>query len=409
VHLPDAPLRGDLPRGAWRGQILFLDAPSGIAGDMLVAALLDLGVPLAPIEDAVRSAVDGVELRVSRLARSSIAARKLDVEVVREQPSRTYAAIREILARARMEEAARAAAERAFRLLAEAEAEVHAIPVDEVHFHEVGAADSIADVIAAAVAADHLGATIVCSPLPMGRGTVTTAHGVLPLPAPATLLCLRGVPTYDARLAAELVTPTGAALAATLASRFEEWPSMRVARVGWGAGTRDFPDRPNLLRAVLGDSNDARASESEVVLLETNVDDQSGELVAKAMEAIFAAGALDAWLTPIAMKKGRPAVAICAMAAPGAADAVAAAFFAHTSTFGLRIRPMRRIVRARRTVEVDTRYGRVPVKIAEGDGYPPAFAPELEACAALAERHSVAVKLVYAAALAGMNDTLEPA
>jgi uncharacterized protein (DUF111 family) len=154
------------------------------------------------------------------------------------------------------------------------------------------------------------------------------------------------------------------------------------------------------LRAVLGDADDARGAESEVVLLETNVDDQTGELVAKAMEALFAAGALDAWLTPIAMKKGRPAVAISALASPAGADAVAAAFFAHTSTFGLRTRRIRRIVRARRTIEVETRYGRVPVKVADGDGYPPAIAPELDACAALAERHGVAVKLVYAGALA---------
>jgi uncharacterized protein (TIGR00299 family) protein len=277
---------------------------------------------------------------------------------------------------------------------------VHATAIDDVHFHEVGAADSIADIVAAAVAIDWLGASVVCSPLPIGRGTITTAHGALPLPAPATLLCLRGIPTYDARIDAELVTPTGAALAATVAQRFEEWPSMRVSRVGWGSGSRDLPDRPNLLRAVLGDPADARASSSDVLVFETNVDDQSGELVAHAMAEILGAGALDAWLTPITMKKGRPAVLLSATAEPERRDAVAASFFAHTSTLGLRVRRSGRIVRARRMIEVATTYGPVAVKVADGDGYERTFAPELDDCARLASAHRVPVKVVYAAALA---------
>jgi len=254
------------------------------------------------------------------------------------------------------------------------------------------------------VALEYLGATIVCSPLPMGRGFIRSEHGRLPSPAPATVLCLRDVPTYDAGIEAELVTPTGACLVRAVADSFSPWPSMRPLRVGLGAGTRDLADRPNVLRAVLGDATAALgvASASAAhghIVLELNVDDMSGELVAIALQRAHEAGALDVWSTPIGMKKGRPALMLSALTRHGDVDAIARALLTETTSLGLRVREVGRIERPRRMVDVTTPYGSIAVKIADGDGLPPNVAPEYEACRAAAEQHRVPVKLVYAAAI----------
>jgi len=393
-----------LDRDTGRGRILFLDAFSGIAGDMLVAALLDLGVPERVVRDAV-AALDLEEagITVGSRTRSGIVGRSFEVRVAGDPPQRTHRDIRALLWEADLPEGARDRALAAFERLAEAEAAVHGTAVSDVHFHEVGAVDSIVDVVAACAALDHLGAEVVCSPLPLGHGTIPAQHGPLPLPAPATVLCLRGVPTYDGGAEAELVTPTGACLVATAASRFERWPSCRPDRVGWGAGTRELPDRPNLLRAVLGEpSREAvrNAGTDPFVVLECNVDDTTGEIVAHAVECLLAAGALDAWTIPIGMKKGRPAVMICALTRRAGAEELSRVLLSETSTLGVRLRPSRRIERPRRIVEVDTRYGPIPVKIADGDGLPPNVAPELEVCRRIAAARRIPLKQVLAAALA---------
>ncbi|HEY2735407.1 MAG TPA: LarC family nickel insertion protein, partial [Polyangiales bacterium] len=302
-----------LVRGAGDGLLLYLDAGSGIAGDMLVAGLLDLGVPQRVVEAGLAGIdVGPYTLRVQRVLRSGIAASHFSVLVEGTQPSRDYRQIVQLLEAAdTLTDRARTLALRAFEILARAEAEVHACPIDQVHFHEVGAVDSIVDITAAAIAIDHLGAEIHCSPLPIGRGSVRSQHGIIPLPAPATVLCLRGVPTYDAGLEAELVTPTGACLVATAAHSFGPWPKFRPERVGMSAGTREWPDRPNLLRVVLGTPDASNAepgrSHGRHVVLEANIDDLSPEVAAFALSRALAAGALDAWTTPIGMKKGRAA------------------------------------------------------------------------------------------------------
>ncbi|MFI5309465.1 MAG: nickel pincer cofactor biosynthesis protein LarC, partial [Polyangiales bacterium] len=372
--------------------------------DMLVAGLCDLGVPQDVLEAALRSLpISGYELRFVARTRSSILARGLDVVVQGEQPSRDYAEISGLLrAATTLTEGARTLAERAFRLLAEAEAAVHGSGVAEVHFHEVGAVDSIVDIVAAAVALDYLGAEVVCSPLPMGRGFVRSQHGILPSPAPATLLLLQGVPTADAGIDAELVTPTGACLVRAAAKSFTRWPNLRPLRVGWGAGTRELPDRPNLLRVVLGDPIGAASHDTLAtthVVLELNVDDMTGELAAVALARAEQAGALDAWSTPIGMKKGRPALMLSALARRAEADAVARALLSETTSLGIRVREVSRIERARRIVEVQTPYGPIAVKVADGDGLPPNIAPEYEACRRAAEAHGVPVKQAYAAAM----------
>jgi pyridinium-3,5-bisthiocarboxylic acid mononucleotide nickel chelatase len=400
-----------LAEGAGRGKTLFFDCFSGIAGDMTIAALLDLGVPLLAIERAVAALpIEGFHLHRGHAHRSGIVATSFDVHVEAAQPERTYASIERMLVDAPLEPPVKELARRIFRRLGEAEAAVHRMPLDDVHFHEVGAVDAIVDVVGAAAAITYLGAEVVASPLPMGRGFVKARHGVLPLPAPATVECLRGVPTYGVDLEAELVTPTGAAIVATVAQRFERWPSFSPERVGFGAGQRELPGRPNLVRAVLGARSSGLAGEAEGawggashVILEANVDDLTGEIAAHALDALFAAGAVDAWAIPITMKKGRPALTISALAPAPQADAVATALLRETTSIGLRRIPVTRTERPRRSLTVETSYGPIRVKVSEGPFGPPQVKPEFDDCATAARTHGVPVREVIAAALAAFR------
>ena len=398
-----------LSEGSGVGKVLFLDAFSGIAGDMTIAALLDLGVPLLVIERAVAALpIEGFHLHRGHRHRSGIVATSFDVHVEAHQPERTYGEIDAMLAAAPLDPKTSALARRIFLRLGEAEAAVHRMPLQDVHFHEVGAVDAIVDIVGAAAAFTYLGAEVVGSPLPMGRGFVKARHGILPLPPPAALECLRGVPTYGVDLDVELVTPTGAAIIATVASRFERWPTFAPDRIGFGAGTRELPDRPNLLRVVLGTtsstSGDAPGSSGSAthMILEANVDDLTGEMAAHAIEALFAAGALDAWAVPITMKKGRPALTISAIAATESADRVAAALMIETTTIGVRRVPVTRTERPRRVVAVATPFGTIRVKISEGPFGPPQIKPEFDECAAAAKAYAVPVREVIAAALAAV-------
>jgi uncharacterized protein (TIGR00299 family) protein len=273
------------------------------------------------------------------------------------------------------------------------------MPLVDVHFHEVGAVDAIVDIVGAAASLVYLGAEVVGAPLPMGRGFVKARHGILPLPPPATVECLRGVPTYGVDIDAELVTPTGAAILATAATRFERWPTFAPERVGFGAGQRELPDRPNLLRVVLGAPPGRGDDAPSHVVLEANVDDLTGELAAHAIAALLSAGALDAWATPIVMKKGRPALTVAALAPQARADAVAATLLQETTTIGVRRIPVSRTERPRRTRTVNTAFGPISVKVSEGPFGPPQIKPEFDECAAAALAHGVPVREVIAAAL----------
>jgi pyridinium-3,5-bisthiocarboxylic acid mononucleotide nickel chelatase len=248
---PHAP---PLARGSGKGKILFFDAPAGLAGDMIIAALVDLGVPKKVIEDAVaRMKLSGFHLHFGTRERSGIVATAFDVHLDDKQPERTWGAIRKMIELASLPAGVASHAIATFARLAASEAKVHRVSIDEVHFHEVGGVDAIVDVVGSAAALDYLGARVVVSPLPMGHGRTKARHGILPLPAPATVDCLVGLSTYDGGIAFELVTPTGAAIVGAHATESTHWPSMKPVRTGWGAGTADLPDRPNLLRAVLGD------------------------------------------------------------------------------------------------------------------------------------------------------------
>jgi uncharacterized protein (TIGR00299 family) protein len=393
-----------LEAGAGRGKILFFDAFSGTAGDMTIAALLDLGVPLLVIETALAALpLEGFHLHRGHVHRSGIVASTFEVHVEGPQPERTYGEIDGMLAAASLEPAVAELARRIFRRLGEAEAGVHRMRLQDVHFHEVGAVDAIVDIVGAAAALVHLGAEVVASPLPMGRGFVRARHGVLPLPAPAVVDVLRGVPTYGVDIDAELVTPTGAAIFAAAASRFERWPTFAPERVGFGGGSRELADRPNLLRVVLGVAPAAEEHGASHVVLEANVDDMTGEVAGHAIEALLGAGALDAWAEPITMKKGRPALKIAALAPAALGDAVGAILLRETTSIGLRRIPVTRTERPRRMVRVDTAYGAVRIKISEGPFGPPQAKPEFDDCAAAARTHGVPVREVIAAAVAALS------
>lgn len=388
-----------------KGKLLYLDAGSGVAGDMLVAALLDLGVPRAIVDEGLSSLdLRGYTVRVRNVRRGSIAAKHFDVHVSKRQPSRDYTAIVKLIERATgLSPGARSIALDAFARLARAEARVHGTTPAHVHFHEVGAVDSIVDIVACAVAFDHLGARVRCSPLPMGRGFTRSAHGMVALPAPATVLCLHDVPTYDAGCDGEFVTPTGACLVASVASDFGGWPAFRPERVGVGAGSRELADRANVLRVILGTQSETPVAQRGFgthVVVEANVDDMSAEVAAYALARAFDAGACDAWSVPIGMKKSRAGLTLCALASQAKLADVARALLIETTSFGVRYHAVERIERPRRIETVSTRYGELAIKIASGDGLPDTVAPEYEACASAAQAHAVPIREVYAAALA---------
>jgi uncharacterized protein (TIGR00299 family) protein len=395
--------RTPLARGVGAGKTLFLDAFSGIAGDMTIAALVDMGVPFQVVQESVATlGLSGFSLQLKPARGGVIGGTLFDVAMSGAQPDRRYRAIDELLAASALAPAVKSLARAIFLRLAQAESEVHRSTLDSVAFHEVGAVDAIVDIVGAAACFEFLGAHVVSSPLPMGRGSVLCQHGVLPLPAPATLACLRGVPTVDAGIEAELVTPTGAAIVATVAREFTAWPAFAPDRIGWGFGTRGLPDRLNALRAVLGET--APRSEPALgathVVLEANVDDMSGELAAHSLRSLLESGALDAWATPIVMKKGRPALTISVLVQREAEARLAEVLLRETHSIGVRHTPVSRTERPRRIVKVITEYGIVPLKISEGPFGPPRVKPEFDACVDAARAAGVSVGEVIAAALA---------
>ena len=386
---------------------LYLDCLSGISGDMTVAALLDLGADFAELREGLYSlGVPDFEVFTEKIVKRGIAARRFEVRVAEHDhhPHRHLRHVLEIINRSTLPEQVKICSEIVFQNIARAEAEVHGTTVEKAHFHEVGAIDSIVDVVGAQFCLYQLGVDrVVVSPINTGTGTVRCAHGVMPVPAPATALLLCDVPVYgDGE--GELTTPTGAAIAAACAASFGPLPRMTVESVGYGAGTRDLPDRANVLRALLGESADEPAGDVDTVaVLETLVDDLSGELTAPAVDAALAAGAVDAFITPVTGKKGRPAFLLTALCPPERRDNVARSLFLHTTTLGVRVREEFRTVLWRKWETVFTPYGEVRVKTATLDGEQITAHPEFEDCRALAEAAGVPVRRVVEAALAAFQ------
>jgi hypothetical protein len=371
-----------------------LDAFSGIAGDMLVGALVDAGADSDAIAAAISSLNAGAVVSFEKVKRSSLGATHYRVTVEEARVHRHLSHIAKMIEKAELPPRSKQNAIAIFRRLAEAEAAVHQVPIEKVHFHEVGASDSIADIVGACLALDLLDVdTVLCSPLNVGSGTVETAHGTLPVPAPATVRLLEGVPIYAHGPEVELTTPTGAAVAVTLAKRFGVLPAMKVARTGYGAGSRDFPRQANVLRVILGEPTGAEEALT-VCVLEANIDDLNPQVLAYATDRLWDFGALDVSLEPIIMKKGRPGHLLRVIARPEHREALAQLIFSETSTIGLRFHTAERRVQARTMREVETEYGKVRVKVTS-EGY---FAPEYEDCRKLALASGVALKHIIAEA-----------
>ena len=427
-------------------RIAYLECFSGVSGDMFLGALVDAGVSPRLLEETVGALNIGARLEVSKVIRSGISATKVDVYVGNEKdlPREEYWAkqasgelsakhdhhhsptqhhhhasepaavspdarennsashqhrdlsdIRKIIAAAPINQNARETAIRIFEALGTAEAKVHNVPVERIHFHEVGAADAIADIVCAAVGVDSLNVDgIVCSPLNVGGGTVICAHGTFPVPAPATLELLKDAPVFSSGLQAELVTPTGAAIVKTLAAQFASFPPMRIERSGYGAGSRDFNGVPNVVRLTIGETVSANATSDVITVLEANLDDLNPQIFGYVMDRLLEKGALDVFGMPVQMKKGRPGTLLTVLCKTEAADELTHLIFEETTTLGIRRREEARQTLARRWEAVQTSWGEVRIKIASKNGTITNYAPEYEDCRQIAAKHNVPLKTV---------------
>ena len=415
-------------------RIAYLDCFSGISGDMFLGALVDAGVSFELLQQTVAALNVGATLEKSRVDRSGISATKIDVlidgqkDLPREEfyaerhkhphddeaspryaHGRHLSQILTIIAAAPISHGAKQTASKIFTALGEAEAKVHSVEVEKVHFHEVGAADAIVDVVCAAVGTEALQVErLLASPLNVGGGTVKCAHGVMPVPAPATLELLKDIPVYSGEVRKELVTPTGAAIVRTLASDFGALPAMTTHKIGYGAGARDFQGHSNVLRLVVGEmlepsdavanSGDNRAME-EIEVLEANLDDLNPQVIGYVCERLLCEGALDVFTTAVQMKKGRPGTLLTVLASPQDTEKLRGILLQETSTLGVRSRREQRHILQRRNETVKTPWGAVRIKIGSMEGQDTNAAPEYEDCRRIAAEHNVPLKSVMQEAL----------
>jgi pyridinium-3,5-bisthiocarboxylic acid mononucleotide nickel chelatase len=435
-------------------RIAYLECFSGMSGDMFLGALVDAGVPPPLFEETVTALGVGARLQISRVMRSGISAVKVDVWVHgekdlpreeywerQEQHSHSHehsdyehehrgpehashgessragvpaphkrlahdhslgrglAEVRQIISAASISETAKKTAISIFEALGRAEAKIHDVPLEKVHFHEVGAVDAMVDIVCAAVGAEALAVDeIICSPLNVGGGTVKCAHGTFPVPAPATVELLAGAPVYSSGLQAELVTPTGAAIVKTLASRFVAFPEMKIEKSGYGAGSRDFPGHPNVVRLTVGETASnalaTKTASETIMVLEANLDDLNPQVFGYAMDRLLEEGALDTFGMPVQMKKNRPGTLLTVLCKPEDASKLTQLIFTETTTLGVRRRDEMRQTLARRWKNVRTPWGEVRIKIASMNGTVTNYAPEYEDCRRIAAEHHVPLKTV---------------
>lgn len=421
-------------------RIGYLECFAGISGDMLLGALVDAGVSAELLRQAVSTLAVGAELDIHSVDRSGIRSTKVDVRVDGKlaeaadhhhhdhahdhshghnehehsdehshshvhSHGRSWRQIRELIVQATLREDAKALALRTFELLAHAEAKIHGLPVDDVHFHEVGAVDTIVDIVCSAVGLCSLKVDRWhASPINVGGGFVDCAHGQFPVPAPATAEVLKGIPTYAAGPKKELTTPTGAALLRALGCSFGEAPGMVTETIGYGAGTWNPERFPNVLRLTIGESTAAEGNQDRVTVLECAIDDATPQVLAYAMELALENGALDAMASPVTMKKGRLGTLLTVLAKPKDAAAIEGLLFRETTTLGIRRRSDERVILDRSFVTVETAFGRIRVKVASLDGEQRNAMPEYEDCRRAAREHGVPLKLVIEAALAAFAE-----
>src|SRR6202158_1715894 len=373
----------------------YLDAFSGLSGDMIVGAILDCGADFAELERAINCvAIKGYRLSPRRRVTSGVSALKFDVEVTEPQPERHFGEIRQMILSSSLADTVKKPAIAIFEALANAEAKIHNTTPDHVHFHEVGAVDSIIDIIATAWGLEQLGVSdVIVSPLPMGQGFARSQHGVIPVPAPATAELLTGFAVKLGDGAAEMVTPTGAAVIRALARSAELSLNFEIEKIGYAAGTRDLEDGPNVLRLMLG-REQATLDSDEMIEISANIDDLNPQIYDHVMEKLFAAGARDVTLTPTTMKKGRPAVTLSVLAEPAHRNAIAEIIFNETTTIGLRSLQVARLKLPRETKEVETKWGKVRVKLSGPKGAPTTITPEYEDCRQIATTQNVPLRTV---------------
>ena len=389
---------------------IYFDCFSGAAGDMILGALIDAGLPLAELKNALGSlGVEGWDVSADKVVKTGITATKFRVHehaAVAAGPAAQgsghkhyhVAGIKKRIDQSALSDAGKQRAKALFDRLAEAEASIHGMPVEKVHLHEVGALDSIVDIVGCVFALEWFGAArIVVSPLNVGSGTVNTAHGVYPVPAPATLRLVGDAPIYAGTVAAELLTPTGALVLTGYASGYGPMPAMRVERVGYGAGDRDFPGTPNVLRVVVGESS-AHDSSMRVCVIECEIDDMNPQIFGTLMDDLYAAGALDVFYAAVHMKKNRPGTLMTIVARPGDRGAMVDLVFRESTTIGVRFSEMDRECLARETVAVATPLGDVRFKVARRDGRVLNAQPEYDDLVRLARAHARPVKDVQALA-----------
>jgi len=386
-------------------RIAYFDCFAGISGDMTLGALIAAGAGVEALRERLAGLpLSGYELEARPVTKRGIGATDVTVAIREEQHERRLADIVEMIEAGSLADSVKDKSIRVFRRLAEAEARAHACKVDEVHFHEVGAVDAIVDIVGSAICLDLLGVEqVLASPMPLFHGFVESRHGRLPLPAPATAELLKGIPVQGLDVEGELVTPTGAAIITTLASGFGPAPAFRLAEVGYGAGKNDHAF-PNALRVMIGESEERFPSVTQpMALLETNLDDMNPQFYDGAIDGLFAAGARDVFLTPIQMKKNRPAVLLSVLCDHGDVSVMLSIIFAETSTLGVRVSEVRRACLERTWQTVETVYGPIRIKVGSLDGRTMNAAPEYEDCRAAAARHNVPTKTVYEEASAAFK------
>ncbi|MEP7272932.1 MAG: nickel pincer cofactor biosynthesis protein LarC [Acidobacteriota bacterium] len=402
---------------------LYLDCFAGVSGDMFLGALLDSGLELEALNLELRKLdLPGYHLEAARVDRSGISATKFDVIVdpaTGEQAGkhahkhenehdhghshahdhRTLSSIRQMIERASLDSRVKQRALGIFQRLGEAEAKVHSVPIEAVQFHEIGAIDSIVDIVGASIGLDLLKVDRVrCSALHLGSGSFECAHGTYPVPGPATAELLRDIPVYSGAIEGELVTPTGAAIVASVAESFGPLKGLRIERIGYGAGSREYPRFPNVLRVFLG-SDDITSTPTEIVVIETNIDDLNPQLFGYVLERLFAEGALDVFYVPVHMKKGRPGVLMTVLGRPEDRERLSAILFTETTTLGVRYRFEQRDVLNRHSVIVTTPFGEIRIKVArDSNGQQLNHAPEFDDCLKAARQHQVALREVQLAA-----------
>lgn len=376
-------------------KIAYLDCFSGISGDMFLAAMIDAGLNVNELKRELKKLnLKNYEIKTRRIKKNGILATKFDVIAKGRQHDAGINEIIALIGRSGLGEDIKKKSREIFMRIARAEAKVHGIAVGKIHFHEIAAVDSIIDIVGAAIAVKKLGIEKIYSSAPnLGMGFVKCSHGILPVPGPATAELLKGIPVASGSARAELVTPTGAALLAEFVSAFGKMPQMKITGIGYGAGNAEL-ERPNVLRIFIGDA-DSEGGYENIKLIETNIDDMNPEIYDYVMERLFSRGALDVFLTPIYMKKNRPAVKLSVLAESNKLDDVIEIIFNETSTFGIRISDVARRTLQRKIVKVKTRYGAISVKVGSVNGEIKSISPEYEGCKKAAMKYNVPLKAVY--------------